>query len=403
MRQSRKSGSDKNNRLKYAREISKTCNAVQDEIKDFFFCSNEASTECPGRKQGRAYNGEQRQRRCLRDDIKQLHRQFLSKNSKYVCYRSFCRNKPAWVVKPKLSARDTCLCKECENLKYLFKACKSNDLLNHASCKEFIESLCCSPEASTECFLRTCDKCKHKTVKFLNQNEEKPAMYNEWVLASETKYSVKAKKEVTFKITRKVSQYCTVAELKKLLVTKVFSYMKHLGRNRHQTKASDHIIKNLKPNEMAIAVDWSMNYCGKYGKETQSVHFGGSHEQIALHTGRVYTSGGESKSFCTLSENTRHDKQAIAAHLVPVLCKYLSEFPQVNKIFFMSDGPVSQYKNRDLYCLVTQYLTELFPQIVEIEWVFSESGHGKGEPDGVGAQQSALLIMSLRTAAMLTA
>jgi len=26
-------------------------------------------------------------------------------------------------------------------------------------------------------------------------------MYNEWVLASETKYSVKAKKEVTFKIT----------------------------------------------------------------------------------------------------------------------------------------------------------------------------------------------------------
>jgi len=69
----------------------------------------------------------------------------------------------------------------------------------------------------------------------------------------------------------------------------------------------------------------------------------------------------------------------------------------------MSDGPVSQYKNRDLYCLVTQYLTELFPQIVEIEWVFSESGHGKGEPDGVGAQQSALLIMSLRTAAMLTA
>lgn len=99
-------------------------------------------------------------------------------------------------------------------------------------------------------------------------------MYNEWVLASETKYSVKAKKEVTFKITRKVSQYCTVAELKKLLVTKVFSYMKHLGRNRHQTKASDHIINNLKPNEMAIAVDWSMNYCGKYGKETQSVHFG---------------------------------------------------------------------------------------------------------------------------------
>jgi len=94
--------------------------------------------------------------------------------------------------------------------------------------------------------------------------------------------------------------------------------------------------------------------------------------------------GGESNSFCTLSENTRHDPKAIVAHLEPVLTKYLLRKPHVDTIFYMSDGPVTQYRTRDLCILVTQYLTERFPQIRHIEWIFSESGHGKGEADGVG-------------------
>jgi len=102
-----------------------------------------------------------------------------------------------------------------------------------------------------------------------------------------------------------------------------------------------------------------------------------------LHTGRVYFNDGKSESFCSLSEITRHDSKAIVAHLKPILNKYLSCRPLVKKLFFLSDGPVTQYRNRD-YFLMTQYLTEIYPQILEIEWLFSEAGHGKGEADGVG-------------------
>jgi len=383
MRNGRKDRDVVTSRLEYRRKTSGKRESVRREIRDFFL-GDKASTECPGIKQGKTYNGEQKQRRYLNGTLKELHKVFLSKrDSSRVSYATFRRNKPEWLVKPLLTGRDTCMCKVCENFKFLFKASKSVQILNFNSCREFIESLWCS-NTTTECLLRHCNNCQEKAVNFLTQNDQEPVMYNEWVTTSEKKYSTKAKKEISVNITKKVSKYCTVAELKVLVKSKILSYMEHVGIYRHQMKASELVVQSLDSNEMAILIDWSMNYCCKYAKEIQSVHFGGSHAQIALHTGRLYLNGGLSKSFCTLSEITRHDPKAITAHLKPILDKYLRENPQVNKLYIMSDGPVSQYKNRDLYFLVTQFLADLFKQLVVIEWVFSGSGHGKGEADGVG-------------------
>lgn len=127
-----------------------------------------------------------------------------------------------------------------------------------------------------------------------------------------------------------------------------------------------------------------MNFVCKYGREPQSVHFGASHTQLELHTGRLYFAGGLSQSFCTLSEVTRHDPYAIIAHLIPFLRKYLALHPEVTSLYFLSDGPTNQYRNRDLYWLIAKYLMKLFPQITKVEWLFSEEAHGKGEADGVG-------------------
>ena len=384
MRQGRKLNQCSPNPLKnYVRRKSANSEGLLRNIHNFFL-SNEVSTECPGKKQGRVYDGVQRQKRYLRDDLKQLYKVYLSKSSKFVSYRTFCRNKPLWVIKPKMSARDTCLCKLCENVKFLFKASKSNILVSEESLRELTKAMCCDTPV-TACFLRECPDCKLKTVTYSSSvNDDKPCMYYEWVTGPEQKLNSKTKKKVTITITKKVSKYCTVAKLKEIFDSKIIPYLKHIGRFQHQTQASEQVIKSLNPTEMCFLIDWSMNYTCKYGQEPQTVHFGGSHSQIALHTGRVYFNYGKSESFCSLSEITRHDSKAIVAHLKPILNKYLSCRPLVKKLFFLSDGPVTQYRNRDLYFLMTQYLTEIYPQILEIEWLFSEAGHGKGEADGVG-------------------
>lgn len=49
----------------------------------------------------------------------------------------------------------------------------------------------------------------------------------------------------------------------------------------------------------------------------------------------------------------------------------------------ISDSPSSQYRNRSMMYLMTQLCKS--HGISAFEWLFSETGHGKGAPDGVGA------------------
>lgn len=88
----------------------------------------------------------------------------------------------------------------------------------------------------------------------------------------------------------------------------------------HQYKAVKQIKKDLRVDEVLLHMDFSENYNCKYTKEIQSMHFGGSRNQISLHTSVLYyNKEGEVKSvpFCTFSEDRRHKNVAICAHLTP--------------------------------------------------------------------------------------
>jgi len=88
MRKAREINDTATIKVYYSRKKSNTaCTNVQ-SIYDFFV-SNDASTECPGKKQGRFYGGQQRQMRYLKDDLKQLHKLFLVKSAKVVSYLTF--------------------------------------------------------------------------------------------------------------------------------------------------------------------------------------------------------------------------------------------------------------------------------------------------------------------------
>lgn len=128
-------------------------------------------------------------------------------------------------------------------------------------------------------------------------------------------------------------------------------------------------------------MDFSENYACKLHTEIQAFHFGGSRKQVTIHTSVVYTSDG-SQSYATISDSLRRDERAVWAHIEPILKKLKEQKPILTSIHFMSDRPVTQYRNkRNFYLLTTLPFILGFK---EVTWNFSEKAHGKGAPDGVG-------------------
>lgn len=107
-----------------------------------------------------------------------------------------------------------------------------------------------------------------------------------------------------------------------------------------------------------------------------------SNHPLPLHTGVLYLSGGVLESFASLSDCLRHDAAATWAHLDPVLEYIRDRYPAVTKVHFLSDGPVSQYRNKTAF-----YLASTVPCLKGfscITWTFTEASHGKGAPNGAG-------------------
>jgi len=73
---------------------------------------------------------------------------------------------------------------------------------------------------------------------------------------------------------------------------------------------------------------------------------------------------------------------SIWAHLDPVLTDLCSLGIEV--VHFVSDGPTTQYKNKDSF-LLTSILPLKKYRFSYITWNFLESAHGKGPADGIGA------------------
>lgn len=136
-------------------------------------------------------------------------------------------------------------------------------------------------------------------------------------------------------------------------------------------------------------MDFSENYETKYHTEIQSMHFGAAKSHLSLHTLVAYSQDAaeegkvKPRSYCTVSENTDHGAHAVWAHLTPIFNHLKEQDNGFDTIYFQSDGPASQYKNRyNLYFFTN--VNQFLPGIKFASWNYSISGHGKGAADGVG-------------------
>lgn len=304
---------------------------VKHDVQQFYL-QDDVSVCAPGKKDFITRSKIKKQKRYLTNSLKALHSKFLTSSSFTISYAAFCKLRPFWVVSPKVSARDTCLCLLHENVRLLVHSMHYAKLIKECNLNQVLDAICCDSFNET-CLLRKCKNFKFLKVSYLPVSNNQIIFRKEWITAKEERISGKTNKPITVQVTKKRIVSTKLSDLKQLFEKSLPSFMSHGPRIQHQYKISSDLQKSLTDRDLLLHIDFSQNFEGKYGKEPQSVHFGVSREQITLHTGVVYTKGFR-HSFCTLSQSLRHDAAAIIAHILPILRKYFEKFTEVNLLHF---------------------------------------------------------------------
>ena len=354
-----------------------------------FLEKDENSRVCPGKKDTITLKKSKKQKRLLNDSLFNLHKTFILENTHVkLSYASFCKLRPFWIVSPKVTDRNTCLCSVHENMALITRKLYQNKVIKECSPHELCKALCCESEhIKEECLMRICNSCKDKTVTISETFEDDELItYERWV-TKKINVIIKGKEKICQR-TLKQEVTSTKVEAFANLKQYLYTFLTHVCNMKHQQPTVAAIKENLTFEDVLIHIDFSENYVCKYGKEILAVHFGGSKPQITLHTVVVYykcpqSSVMKSTCYCTVSRNLRHDPSAICVHLDPICRKVKLMIPNLKNVHFLSDGPATQYRNRKMFYFIGRYLAKSL-DIETISWHYSESGHGKGVPDGVG-------------------
>ncbi|XP_062532769.1 uncharacterized protein LOC134198688 isoform X1 [Bombyx mori] len=353
-----------------------------------FFIDDEHSRLTAGKKETITRRKVKKQIRLLNDTILNLHKIFNNKTGLNISYETFRRHRPFWVIFPKTTSRNTCLCRQHANNDYIASALHQAKIISFSNATDVARSLCCDNILRVSCLERTCTLCFEKTLVYTVINGNDTIIYQKWV-TKKVPQIIKGNE----KLCQKALKEC-VRTSHQLLVNKfnisLSTFMQHLANIMNQYKAIRYIKQNLSPSQSLLHIDFSENYSCKYGSEVQSAHFGGSKSQLSLHTCVYYSVDSQpptnlikTTSICTVSENLRHDPVLICAHLKPVIEKIKLITPDLTELHILSDGPATQYRNKTMFHMLANYVSKI-SNVETIVWHFSEAGHGKGAPDGVG-------------------
>lgn len=357
---------------------------LENEIKDFYL---ENSTLDPNKKLWVKIAGEKIQKQYLNQNIKNLCDQFNHQNGKNISYSTFARHRPRQCVFRNIEARDTCACITHENMKMLIKYLYSKKIIVMSTDYQAVKSITC-PKSSLNCFNRQCLRCRGKTLPLkFEASDENLHTFKKWITTKEHRVSEKTRRPIVVTIAKKQELIMTKEELEIYFEKEFSDFLQHIHRFLFQHREIQNLTSSLLENEIAIDIDWSENYNCKYAVEIQGVHFGASRQQITIHTGMLYTKTTK-KGFASFSECLRHDSCAVIAHVIKILSEMKKSgliSDKVDTLHIVSDGLTAQYKNKNMFRLLTQYLPKFFLEIVTITHSYSEKGHGKGGKDGIGA------------------
>ncbi|XP_063044317.1 uncharacterized protein LOC134438636 [Engraulis encrasicolus] len=320
-----------------------------------------------------------------------LHKKFLQDHpDNTISFAQFCKLRPFWITAPKSSERETCACKIHENFKFKVMKLHQSGITPMKTPTDVVARTVCAI-SNKLCMYGQCTDCTQKKKPDLNldpSTKNNTVTFEEWMTRTvpiTRKNQDGSSYEVEMRSTVLDKRSTTIEKLVEMVYDDLPKFCIHIYNISHQFERLHYLKNTLTNAETVIHIDYSENYACKYATEIQDMHFAPGKQQVSLHTGVRYLSGGRVECFCSVSSCVRHDACATWAHLEPVLKKLRDEHPEVNTIHFMSDGPTSQYRNKTNF-----YLTSSVPFLMgfqHVTWNFSEASHGKGAPDGIEKEQ----------------
>ncbi|XP_076594582.1 uncharacterized protein LOC143325434 isoform X2 [Chaetodon auriga] len=341
-----------------------------------FLSRDENSRLLPGKKDTITKNKIKRQRRVLSHTLKDLHSSFNAEVAKEntMSYRQFLRLRPFHITEPRATDRNTCACIYHENVGLLVERLKQRGILRTSSVSHLISTIVCDPQ-NKQCMYRLCTKCNNKiAVEVCDDTEE--IVWEQFVKEKKT---LKSGKEVPHYLKKRMPG--TVKDLVQLFNTKIDLLARHQFNWISQAEKCRQLKDSLSEEEVVVHMDFSENYGCKLKTEIQAINFGANRQQATIHTCVVYTASGY-QSYATISDCLRHDEKAVWAHLKPVLDDIRTKHASITTLHCMSDGPVTQYRNKGNFYLLSSL--PFLNGFRKVTWNFSEACHGKGAPDGVG-------------------
>nr|CAI5846123.1 unnamed protein product [Callosobruchus analis] len=380
--------SDKGVRITYKKKLWYFQRISENRRKiEAFLQEDVHSRICPGKKDYVTKNKVTCQKRFLTNTLKNLFKEYCNKYPDIkVSYTFFCRCKPFWIKFMKVASRDTCQCMTHSNMELIVDCLWQNKVLPYRTSSQIVGSITCE-NRNVLCLLRKCSNCALYKLKCDEKyDSDKVVSYYQWKNVKQTYFNKRTKNNQTCLKIAKVGDKITISDLFCKFESKLTPFLAHEGRILHQYNTIKTLKQNLAEKEVLIHCDFSENYNLKYSQEVQSYHFGGSRQQISLHTVVVYSRvpGQELKvqSFCTLSESLEHGPGAIWAHLYPLVKRLIDN--EIKVLHFLSDSPSTQYRNKKMFAFITNQMYDYFPEVQSVTWNYHEAGHGKGAPDGIG-------------------
>lgn len=235
--------------------IRKKGHSLHQRIRNFF-CNDDNTTLTPGKKQTLTRGKIRQQKRLLRDSLKILYEKFCRETTSKVSFSTFCRHRPFYVVRPKLSDRDSCLCKRHSNMQFKLDVFKNLKLSEKGNIESICATVACRVD-SKECMFNKCLQCKDKAAIPIEKIGDKNKLVKWFVWKTEKCEKVKENrrffisKTIKAEETGKLEDLCLAFnhELKN-------EFCSHVFRNKFQTQQRQKCIAELAYDEAAVHIDF---------------------------------------------------------------------------------------------------------------------------------------------------
>ncbi|CAC5359739.1 unnamed protein product [Mytilus coruscus] len=227
----RNCGIDVRNTLKVKTSLSRRmCRPVRE-----FYERNDVSRLSTGVKQTVTFKKIKKQRRILLDTLQNIHLKFLAESNTKVSYSTFCRLRPFWVVFPNESDRSTCLCKLCENTKYIANALKKSNIIETDELEKIIDGLTCDQDTyllKRRCMFGTCEVCKNNRISYDTSKGNDEVEFSQWTSKIEKRLVKEEEKNIT--LTVKETMEMSASDLVNKFEDELVRFKKHVFTIRAQ-------------------------------------------------------------------------------------------------------------------------------------------------------------------------